>query len=80
MPLRLETALAEERYQVEPETVDRPELVYDRSWAQTLLELVLRRLREDCERAGKGPRFLALKAFLDGVMIGSIRWGCRQAV
>jgi DNA-directed RNA polymerase specialized sigma24 family protein len=62
----LETAFAEERFRSEPGTQDRPELLFDRSWAQTLLEVVLRRLREDYEQAGKGSRFVELKAFLLG--------------
>jgi DNA-directed RNA polymerase specialized sigma24 family protein len=62
----LETALAEERYQTEPGTQDRPELLFDRGWARTLLQVVLGRLREEYEQAGKGARFVELKAFLLG--------------
>jgi DNA-directed RNA polymerase specialized sigma24 family protein len=64
--LPLETALAEERYQLEPETLHRPEVLFDRGWAQTLLAVVLRRLREEYEQAGKGARFVQLKPFLLG--------------
>ena len=48
--LPLETALAEERYQLEPETLHRPEVLFDRGWAQTLLAVVLRRLRRNTSK------------------------------
>ena len=41
-----------------------PETIYERRWAEALLETVLARLREEYESAGDRERFDILKVFL----------------
>jgi hypothetical protein len=43
-----------------------PEKFFEQQWAATLLEVVLRRLREEFIAAGTGPLFEELKVFLTG--------------
>ena len=43
-----------------------PEAAFDRAWAQSLVELAGRRLREECEAAGKGGLFTELFPFVTG--------------
>jgi DNA-directed RNA polymerase specialized sigma24 family protein len=64
--LPLETAQAEERYGQAPADAGTPERVFDRRWAETMLEVVLARLRAEYADAGKDSRFEVLKAFLLG--------------
>jgi DNA-directed RNA polymerase specialized sigma24 family protein len=64
--LPLDTVGAEERYGHEPAVAIAPQESFDRNWAETLLALVLARLRAEFEGAGKGVRFDELKAFLLG--------------
>ena len=51
---------ADERYQLEPAAPETPEKLYDRQWAETVMEVVLDRLAEETEE----KRFEVLKAFL----------------
>jgi RNA polymerase sigma-70 factor (ECF subfamily) len=61
-----EAASAEAGYQLLPGDAATPDRLYDRRWAQGLLEVVLRRLRAEFdERHGHG-RFEVLKEFLFG--------------
>ena len=64
--LPLETTNAEQRYDLDAQDAHTPELGFDRRWAQTILELVLRRLRSEFEMTGKSARFAELKPFLLG--------------
>ena len=63
-PLALETA--ETRYAAEPATTLTPELEYDKQWALTLIEEVLRRLRDEYEQEGKASLFDEMKPCLIG--------------
>lgn len=60
----LDAVTAEERFQMEPAALDSPERAYDRRWATTVLDTVLRRLRQEFEETGRGIRFPVLSAFL----------------
>ena len=62
----LEAANSEEGYRVEPADPATPEIIYERRWAETLLESVLARLRRELEAAGQPERFEVLKPFLAG--------------
>lgn len=62
----LDTVAAEERYADELAVTDNPGERFDRNWAETLLALVLARLRREFEEARKGTRFDELKPFLLG--------------
>jgi RNA polymerase sigma-70 factor (ECF subfamily) len=56
----------EGRYSLEPAQALTPEQLFARRWALTLLDQVLAQLQEEFLRAGKGPLFERLKAFLTG--------------
>jgi DNA-directed RNA polymerase specialized sigma24 family protein len=64
----LDTVQAEDRYA--HDLSSRPALepgeAFDLSWAETLLAIVLDKLRTEFERGGKGERFDTLKPFLLG--------------
>lgn len=60
----IDTSLAEERFVREGSLGTNPDQVFDRSWATTLLEGVLGRLRAEYIRDGKGPLFEALQIYI----------------
>lgn len=62
--LPLETAAAETRFRLEPADPLTPERIYERRWAQTLLETVFERLRQEYEAEGKAALFAELKGCL----------------
>lgn len=64
LPLPLDTA--ETRYANEPADTSTPEQAFEKQWALTLLETVLRDLRLEYERDGKGRWFELLKPCLMG--------------
>jgi RNA polymerase sigma-70 factor (ECF subfamily) len=64
VPLQWDTA--ETRYTREPADTRTPEQVFEKQWALTLLESVLKRLREDYARDGKGMLFHTLEPCLIG--------------
>lgn len=67
-PLSLDVDLddAEARYVREPAGGSTPEEEFERRWALTLLDRVLRRLRAEAEAAGAGERFELLAPHLTG--------------
>ncbi len=58
--LSLDEALAAERFDLEPADRDTPETLFDRHWAQTLVDFVVERLARETEE----KRFEVLKGFL----------------
>jgi RNA polymerase sigma-70 factor (ECF subfamily) len=60
----LDAIEAEERYKLEPVEGATPETIYERRWAEALLERVLARLRDECDASGRTARFETLKVFL----------------
>lgn len=64
LPLPLDTA--ETRYHGEPADTSTPDQAFEKQWALTLLEMVLRQLRGEYEQDGKGRLFEALKPCLMG--------------
>src|SRR5262245_11821605 len=62
--LPLDFGVAEQRYQLEPATGETPERIFDRRWAQALLECALTRLAG--EQAGRGHQYARLKLYLTG--------------
>jgi len=64
--LPLDFGVAEERYQLEPATGETPERIFDRRWAQALLECTLTRLASEQTGAGRGRQFECLKVYLTG--------------
>ncbi len=63
--LPLQTTYAEERYGLESAT-ESPEHAYDRRWAETMLQVVLGRLRSEVDGTAEASRFDQLKPFLLG--------------
>jgi RNA polymerase sigma-70 factor (ECF subfamily) len=57
---------ARARYLREPADSDTPEKIFELNWALTVLDQVLRRLRDEHERAGRGQWFAALYPCLVG--------------
>lgn len=55
---------AEDRYQSEIVDADTPETLFARRWANTVLELALRNLRESYTRDGKEKLFEVIKQYL----------------
>lgn len=55
---------AERRFQTEPAADGPDDKVFDRAWAGTLVNRALERLRLECDRGGKAPRFGKLRHFL----------------
>jgi RNA polymerase sigma-70 factor (ECF subfamily) len=57
---------ADARYAMEPADQSTPESAYDRRWAQTVLETVRTRLRDEYAAQGKRELFTALEPSLTG--------------
>jgi DNA-directed RNA polymerase specialized sigma24 family protein len=57
---------AEEWYRLEPLDDSSADKLFDRRWAEALIEQSLMRLKEDCEKAGQAPRFEVLRDFVLG--------------
>jgi RNA polymerase sigma factor (sigma-70 family) len=64
-PLPLEFETAEGRFQMEPQSNETPERVFDRRWALTLLARVMSRLQEEM-RGSRARQFNLLKGYLTG--------------
>ena len=62
--ISLDDQTAEERYRLEPADELNPEKIYERRWALTLLEQVLRQLEAEFAATGKRQLFEQLKVFL----------------
>jgi RNA polymerase sigma-70 factor (ECF subfamily) len=62
----LDLASAEGRYGLEPASGLTPERAYERRWALTLLDRVMRRLQDESSALGKERLFDRLKVFLTG--------------
>jgi RNA polymerase sigma-70 factor (ECF subfamily) len=62
----LDAQTAETRYRLEPVDTMTADKIYERRWALTLLDEVLRRLREEYAAEGKGKLFDQLKVTLTG--------------
>jgi RNA polymerase sigma-70 factor (ECF subfamily) len=57
---------AEQRYRLEPPDELTAEMLYNQTWALTLLEGAMAALRQEWEAAGKGPLFEELQSTLQG--------------
>ena len=64
IPIPIDVATAETSFGFEPADTVTAEKIYERRWALTLLDLVLRRLREEYVRDGKQKLFEQLKPTL----------------
>jgi RNA polymerase sigma-70 factor (ECF subfamily) len=61
LTISLDAQAAECRFLAEPVDERTPERVYERQWAMTLLETVVRRLLHEYESTGRGALFMALR-------------------
>jgi len=66
MHFSLDELAPEERYQFEPVDHVTPDVLFERRWASTLLELAMSRLRTEYVEAGKGQLFQRLQPCLSG--------------
>jgi len=64
LPVSLDVAVAEGRYERALAHSETPEHLYNRQWCLTLLECVLDSLRDEYVAAGSGPVFERLRHFL----------------
>lgn len=64
--LSLDLETAESRYGLEPAVADGPDQAFDRSWALQMLDVVLKRLENECAAEGQAGLFAALKKTLLG--------------
>lgn len=62
----VDEALGEERFSREPADPASPDRAFQQSWAMTLLETVLARLRDEYSAGGKAGLFEALQGCLSG--------------
>ncbi len=60
----LETSTAETRYESEAPMLSTLERMFDQSWALTLLDTTMARLKQDFAAAGKNEEFHMIKVFL----------------
>jgi RNA polymerase sigma-70 factor (ECF subfamily) len=65
-PIPLEIETAEGRYRLEPIETTTPETIFERRWALTLLDRVVRRLGDEYADSDRTRLFAALKGFLTG--------------
>jgi DNA-directed RNA polymerase specialized sigma24 family protein len=64
MPLSLDTALAEQRYGAQAAVESAPERLFDRRWAETVLERAAKQLRDEFSGEGRDSLFRELNVFL----------------
>ena len=64
--LSLDLDVGESRFIAEPADTMTAERLFERRWAETLLDRTTARLRDEFVRAGKEPHFNHLKVFLTG--------------
>lgn len=62
----IDSLQAEEWYRLEPADGGSPETVFDRRWAETLIEQAVKRLQAECVGAGQAARFEVLRDFVLG--------------
>lgn len=64
--LSMDALSAEQWYQLEPADRSSPDRLFDRRWAETLIEQALALLQTECEAAGQAARFTVLRDFVLG--------------
>ena len=72
LQISLDEITAEDRYRRQPVDPWTPEMVFDRTWALTVLDRVFKRLRTDLYAEGKGRLFEHLKVYLTGEEGGAL--------
>jgi len=64
--ISLDAEMAENRYRSEPADKLTPESLFERRWAVTLLENVVKHLRSEYEASGQGALFMELRFAITG--------------
>ena len=64
--ISLDDATGEDRFACESSHEATPDKAFEKSWALTLLDAVLAKVRQDYAAEGKGPLFDALQVYLSG--------------
>jgi RNA polymerase sigma factor (sigma-70 family) len=64
--LSLDAERAEERLSAEPQDPVTPEILFERSWARTVMDRVYARLEQEAARRGTTDRLARLRPFLEG--------------
>jgi len=64
--LSLDFEVGESHYRIEPSHEATPERIFERRWALTVLDIALRKLRQDYDATEKRRLFDSLKVFLTG--------------
>jgi DNA-directed RNA polymerase specialized sigma24 family protein len=64
--LSLDWAAAEERFDLDPASTSSPDKLFEKQWALTVLDDVLKRLEAEYQAAGRMELFAALKQTLMG--------------
>jgi RNA polymerase sigma-70 factor (ECF subfamily) len=62
--ISFDAVAAEERFKLEPRDETSPEIIFDRRWANAVLDSVLAKLREEFEQSGKRDRFETLSGYI----------------
>jgi RNA polymerase sigma-70 factor (ECF subfamily) len=62
----LDAKTEEERYLLEPMDKLSPERIFERRWAEAVIEQVVNKMKSDLEEIGQGERFQILQEFLMG--------------
>jgi RNA polymerase sigma-70 factor (ECF subfamily) len=84
-PLSLDTTLAEQRYGPQATSDPTPEKIFDRSWAETILERAAAQLRAEFVAAGREATFRELNVFLSApagtgdYASAAVRLSCSEA-
>ena len=68
--ISLDREQAEARYKLEPVDYATPDALFDRQWAQVLVDSVLEALRREFQESGEEDRFTALQSSLMGELSG----------
>ena len=69
-PISLNFVDAESRYPLEACADMNPETQFEKQWVLRVLDLVLDRLHDECNAAGRAEQFDALKDFITGLPVG----------
>jgi RNA polymerase sigma factor (sigma-70 family) len=66
LAIPIDTREGEAAYELEAASDERPDRLFERRWARSVLDVALHRLRDEAKASGTLPRFDALLPFLAG--------------
>ena len=65
-PISLDAAAGESRYQLEPVEELTPEMLFERRWAEAVIEQAVHQIEQECQAKGQAREFAELRAALPG--------------